>query len=293
MKLGDICSAPCFARASEFTIPAAGCSQNELEFGHEDGRRYFAVLLRNHDMRRSVALNPKVAIVGLSPAANQIDEFVDTYRKSGDYGTASIAGAFASLAPDIIRMFKGLGMADKLGLVFPDLNTLAMHPDVYVTSLVACASLTTDGSSDDFDPNLLPAARRCMVDRFAREMLNPDFMRLSYIVILGAKGWSAIKSVRMSDNLSLLEHLQKQGKRVFNLPHPSGQNREYVNLASLPAEHAPTRDNYVSERWVEYLLKPTKPGKRKQAESKYRKRRETVWRTIDELRREIASMEAV
>jgi hypothetical protein len=292
MKLGDICSAPCFARASEFIIPAAGCSQNELEFGHEDGRRYFAVLLRNHDIRRSVAFNPKVAIVGLSPAGTQIDAFVDTYRNSGYYGTASIAGAFAGLAPDIIKMLKGLGIADKLDLAFPA-PTLDMHPDVYVTSLVACASLTTNGSSDDFDPTLVPAARRCMVDRFASEMLNPDFKRLSHILILGAKGWSAIKSVRMSDNLSLLEHLQKQGKRVFNLPHPSGQNREYVNLASLPAEHAPTRDNYVSEKWVEYLLKPPKEGKPKQAEGKYRNRRETVWRTIDELRQEIASMEAI
>ena len=121
MKLGDLCHAPCFPTASAFEVPAPGCGSEHLKFASELNRDYYAVLLRNHDIARTPGLNPRVAVVGLSPAGNQIKEFVSAYRNSRDYAMASIAGAFAGLARDIIAMIKGLGIADKLGLHFPEL----------------------------------------------------------------------------------------------------------------------------------------------------------------------------
>jgi hypothetical protein len=288
MKLGDLCPAPCFVTASAFEVPAPGCSPAHLKFASELGRDYYAVLLRNHDTSRVPGLNPRVAVVGLSPAGNQIREFRDTYAATKDYATASIAGAFAGLAKDIIAMIKGLGIAEKLDLAFQKTDSLARHPDIYVTSLVACASLTDTGSSDDFDPNRFPAARRCMTERFVGEMLNPAFSRLSHVLVLGAKGWSAIQTARTSNNKTVTEELRSRGKIVLNLPHPSGQNQEYVKLASLPAEQVPSCDSYVLERWLEYAQKPPRPGREKESEVKYKAKRATVWSNINVLRRDVA-----
>jgi hypothetical protein len=288
MKLASLCTAPCFSNAPSFDIPSPGCNRDQLRFA-EDGRNYYAVLLRNHDLSASKP-NPQLAIVGLSPAGNQIDEFVDVYRKTGDYASASIAGAFAGLSRDIIAMIRGVGLADQLGLKFPNLPSLALHPDIYATSLVACASLTPDGSSDDFDPKLYQGARRCMTERFVGEMINPAFSRLSHVLVLGSKGWSAINSARTSENKTVIETLRSHGMIVLNLPHPSGQNMEYVNLASLSADQMPSLDTYVTDRWSEYRRKTPRPGRRKEPEDKYKAKRATVWRTVSKLRQDIKSL---
>jgi hypothetical protein len=290
MKLGDICSTPCFTSAAQFDIPPPGCNRRQLQFEH-DGRDYYAVLLRNHDVASAAKLNPRLAVVGLSPAGNQIDEFVDVYGATRDYFAASVAGAFAGLARDIIAMIKGLGIANKLGLHFPNPSSLTRHPDIYVTSLVACASLKPDGSSDDFDPKLYEGARRCMTERFVGEMLNPAFSRLSHVLILGSKGWSAIQTTRSSANKTIIEVLRSRGKIVLNLPHPSGQNQEYVKLASLSAEQTPSLDSYVSQRWAEYSEKPARLGRGKEPKDKYMAKRTIVWSTIDKLRRDIARLD--
>lgn len=290
MKLAAICPAPCFSTAPTFDIPSPGCNRDQLRFA-QDGRDYYAVLLRNHDLT-APKLDPRVAVVGLSPAGNQISEFVDVYRTSGDYAAASIAGAFAGLSRDIIAMINGLGLADRLGLHFSDPSSLARHPDVYATSLVACASLTPDGSSDDFDPKLYQGARRCMTERFVSEMLNPAFSRLSHVLVLGSKAWSAINNTRTLGYKTIIEELRNRGMIVLNLPHPSGQNREYVKLASLPAEQMPSLAGYVTERWIEYERKPPRPGRGKEPEDKYRAKRATVWRTVNELRQDITNLGA-
>lgn len=287
MKLGDICSAPCFANAAQFDIPPRGCKRNELKFEH-DGRDYYAVLLKNHDIFSTATLSPRLAVVGLSPARNQIDKFVDVYEATGDYFAASVGGAFAGLAGNIIAMIKGLGIADKLGLHFPDPLSLAWHPDIFVTSLIACASLAPDGSSDDFDPNQYEGARRCMTERFVGEMLNPALSRLSHVLILGAKGWSAVQTTLTSNNTTVMEELRNGGKIVLNLPHPSDQNLELVKLASLSNELAPPLDEYVSKRWMEYEAEPPKRNKKKQSEKTYKKRRAAIWQSVDLLRRQIA-----
>ena len=180
-------------------------------------------------------LNPKIALVGLSPASTQIDAFTRHYARNGDYGGASVAGAFAGLDADILAMLKGLGLSQKLGLD-PSLNTLRYHPDIYVTSLVACASLTTSGSSDDFDPQAYPAAMRCITQRLVSELSDPRWSQLSTIIVFGSKGWDAFRSLRTTSGATLLDDLANRGLTVLKLPHPSGQNKEYVQLA---ASHNP------------------------------------------------------
>lgn len=285
MKLGEICTAPCFPSAASFNIPAPGCGASQLRFGGDNGRAYFSVLLTNHDLQ-TTRPNPKVAIVGLSPASTQIGEFVSVYKATGSYSLASKAGAFAGLSREIIAMMNGLGLSQPLGLNFPSPESFSDHPDIFVTSLVACATLSESGSSTDFDPAQYPSAQRCIAQRFIPQMLSPDFSRLSHIIILGAKGWEALSSMRNSHGGSLLVTLRRAGKTVLNLPHPSGANREYVNLASLSAAEVPDRTEYAERMWQEYRAKPDK-GKGKQLERPYKSKRLTVWDTVNNLRREV------
>ncbi|MFN3890760.1 MAG: hypothetical protein ACK4MV_10215 [Beijerinckiaceae bacterium] len=288
MKLGSLCPAPCIAGASTFEIPSPGCSSDQLEFGHEGGRRFYSVLLCNHDLAANV--DPKVALVGLSPGKTQIDAFVDAYRRTGSYAEASIAGAFSGLAPDIIAMLNGLGLSGKLVLRFP-VSTLARHPDVYGTSMVACASLTSDYSSDDFDPRTNQAAMRCSTIRLIGDLCRPTFSRLSHVLILGSKAWDAAQTMKTTSGSTVIKALEASGKVVMNLPHPSGQNQEYVKLASLSAAAMPSLQSYVSTKWEEYKNKPPRPGRRKEPEGKYKAKRATVWKAVHALRNKAMSLE--
>jgi hypothetical protein len=223
----------------------------------------------------------------LSPAGNQIAEFLHGYLRTGDYGKASVAGAFAGLAGSIIAMFTGLGLTAKLGLHFPRPDSLAGHPDIFGTSLVACATLDTSGGSDAFDPRRSAAASRCITLRLPTELTNPAFDRLSHVVVLGREAWTALDSLRMADGMSVLGHLRSIGKQVINLPHPSGQNGEFVALASLPASRVPSIDAYVAEKWEEYRQKPPRPGRVKEPEAKYKAKRRAVWQAVKTIRNEI------
>ncbi|MES0198054.1 uracil-DNA glycosylase family protein [Mesorhizobium sp. M0011] len=289
MKLGDICAAPCFALATDFDVPGPGCAPAGLKF-EDDGRQYFSVLLSNHD-RRDPMLSPKIAVVGLSPAGTQISEFVKAYARTGSYVEASIRGAFAGLAADIIAMFRGVGLATKLGLRFPCGDSLARHPEVYVTSLVGCATLDTKGGSDDFDPAAFGGTRRCVLDRFLNEILDPRFSRLHVVVFLGTKARDAVASLLVKDGKSVLQTLEAAGKRVLFFPHPSPQNVEYVRLAALPLYEVPSEGSYVSERWREYRMKPARNGRRKQSEMEYKAKRRAVWNAIYDLRWEVAKLQ--
>jgi hypothetical protein len=248
-------------------------------------------LLSNHD-RRDPDLSPRLAIVGLSPAATQIAEFVRAYSETRSYVEASIRGAFADLAPDIIAMLDGTGLSNKLGLRFPQGGvTLARHPDVYVTSLVGCATLDPAGGSDDFDPTIYDGTRRCVEERFLAEMLNPRFERLAVVVLFGAKGRAAVSNLRGGDGKSILQLLEEAGKTVLFFPHPSGQNMEYVKLASLPLARVPSRAAYVAERWQEYHQRPARGGRKKQTEAAYKSKRKAVWEAVYDLRWQIAGLD--
>lgn len=284
MKLSNLCSAPCFANAGEFQIAAPGCRTADLRFGQDADRDFFAVLLRNHQLDAIPRLNPKLAIVGLSPAGNQITGFLEAYRRTGDYGQASVAGAFAGLAGSIIAMLAGLGLTARLNLYFPQPDSLANHPDIYGTSLVACATLDAVGGSDAFDPRHSPAASRCITLRLPSELTNPAFTRLSHIVVLGREAWAALDSLRMPGGQSVLQRLRSAGKEVINLPHPSGQNGEFVGLASLPSGQVPTLEEYVAKKWEKYRLQPARPGRGKEPEAKYKAKRRTVWLAVQSVR---------
>ncbi|NKM55857.1 hypothetical protein GFL21_15200 [Rhizobium anhuiense] len=292
MKLSNICPAPCFDQAPNFEIPKPGCSKAALKFASAEGRTYYSVLLRNHDTRNNVGLNPKIAIVGLSPAGTQIDEFVTAYKQTGDYDSAAIRGAFAGLSTEIIAMINGLGLASKLGLRLPAGAILAHHPDLYVTSLVACASLTSSGSSTDFDPSRYSAAKRCMTQRFLEEVLDPRFKQLTHILVLGSKGWKALHTVKAPSGQTIFQALAEAGKIVLNIPHPSGANREYVNLAVLPLSRMPSEDTYVADKWDDYCLRCRSEGKVPELEDTYKKKRRKVWNTIYKLRWDIAKLES-
>lgn len=289
MKLGDICPAPCFELAADFDIPVPGCAAARLKF-KDDGRQYFSVLLSNHD-RCDPNLSPKIAVVGLSPAATQINEFVKSYAGTGSYVEASIRGAFAGLAADIIAMFRGIGLAMKLGLKFPHNDSLARHPEIYATSLVGCATLDAKGGSDDFDPAAFGGTRRCVADRFLNEMLDPRFSRLQVVVVLGTKARDVVASVHGRDGKSILQALEAAGRRVLFFPHPSPQNIEYIRLASLPLAEVPSEGAYLSERWHEYRMKPARKGRRKQSELEYKAKRRAVWNAIYDLRWQVAKLQ--
>lgn len=289
MRLCELCPAPCFPGAADFELPAPGTARDALKFATEGDRDFFAVLLNNHPPQLRGTLNPKVAIVGLSPAGNQIDEFVTAYSRSREYGEASVAGAFARLAGAIIAMMHGLGLSEKLNLSFPT-STLARHPDVYVTSLVACATLDSSGSSDAFDPLRYRGAIHCILNRFVDEMLTPGFSKLQVILILGAHGWKAVNGLKMPSGRTIVETLRSSGKFVMSLPHPSGQNREYVSLASLRQEEFPSCDAYAESCWERYKPLPPRKGRSKQPEHFYKKKRMTAWLTINDLRRQISQL---
>ena len=288
MKIGDFCPAPCFPSAAAFEIPPPGVTASQLRFGRDGDRDFYAVLLNNHPPlarpRRA-----RVAIVGLSPAANQIDAFVAAYRRYGDYGQASVSGAFAELERDIIAMMRGLGLVDKLGLPLTR-GTLADDPDIHVTSLVACATLSEKGSSDAFAPERTSAAVRCIANRFVAEMLDPRFDRLAAVVILGKDAERAVRTIRTAQGATVADSLRAAGKAILHLPHPSGQNQEYVKLAALPSSEFPTLSDYVDSKWREYASKPPRTGRSKESETKYKAKRESYWSAVDTLRREIAAL---
>lgn len=198
-----------------------------------------------------------------------------------------MAGAFAGLSRDIVGMMNGLGLTDRLGLRFPNPDNFSNHPDIYVTSLVGCATLTETGSSDDFDLTDFPAAQRCVTDRFLPEMLSPDFSRLSHIIILGTKGWGAMTKMKTAAGSSVLSVLRRSGKTVLNLPHPSPQNLEYVKLASLPDGEVPSRTDYAKSMWAIYVQKPPRKGRGKETEGAYKSKRLAYWDGVARLREEI------
>lgn len=169
VRLGDLCPAPCFPDAARFELPATAHNRDALRFATEGDRHFYALPLSNHRPSRRASLNPRAAIVGLSPAGNQINGFISAIRSQGGYESALVQATFAGLAPDIIAMLRGLGLTRALGIEFPN-SSLADHPDVFVTSLVACATLSASGGSDAFDPRRYRAAGRCITDRFLPEL---------------------------------------------------------------------------------------------------------------------------
>lgn len=288
MQLCDICPAPCFPGAGSSNIPEPGASSSQFRFARDRDRDFYAVLLNNHPPTRCMHVNPRVAILGLSPAGTQMSKFARAFRQHRDYGRASVEAAFSGgLDGDIIRMMHGLGLTPKLGVSFPRMS-LAEHRDIWVTSVVACATLKDGCDSATWDPLQYEAAKRCISKRLVPELLNPAWTRLKAVLVLGNHGWNTLTKLVMPDGGSALDSLQRAGKLVLRMPHPSGSNGELVALAKKTAAEFPSKEAFLARKLAEYRGKPA--ADRKQSEAEYLGRRETVWTNVSDLRRQIERM---
>ncbi len=265
--------------------------REDLRFERDRDRDFYAVLLNNHAPSRRTHVNPRIAILGLSPAGTQIATFATSYRQHRDYGRASVKGAFSGgLAEDIIAMMHGLGLSAKLGIKFAS-RTLAEHPDIWVTSVIACATLKDGHDSATWDPLQYEAAKRCISRRLIPELLHPDWMRLRAVLVLGNHGWKALEKLPMPDGGTALSALKRAGKLVLRMPHPSGSNGELVALAKKSAAEFPTKEAFLARKLTEFRNKPV--AEKKQTEAQYLRRRETAWTSVECLRRQIETMPSV
>jgi hypothetical protein len=275
---------PCLPEPRAFEVPPPGAGKAAFAFHKDRDRELFFIMPRNHLARPPAGFNPRVMLVGLSPAGNQIQGFLDKYRATGNYDEAARWASFRDMEEDIAAMFVGLGIDKHLGIVMRGLKTFAGHPDILTNSLVKCASLTLAGSSDDFDPQQYASNVRCIKSRFFAEATHPQFTKLSHIFIFGERARVALQQITMSDRKSVWTALEGHGKNIFTLPHPSGQNGEYVRLAKLPADHFPAEEEYADRKWREYSTKPPRKGRKKQSEGEYKNKRRRYWREIASLR---------
>ncbi len=170
-------------------------------------------------------------------------------------------------------------------------DTFAENPDILATSLLACASLGLDYSSTDFDLTANRAARVCAGQRFIARVLDPKFDRLTHVVLLGRRGRDAAESLQAANGHTVSDALKAAENIILNLPHPSGENRTYTQLAKLSAKDFPQREPYVQRKWAEYRVKPAKKNKKKLPESTYKSRQAAAWDAINNLRLQISSMD--
>ncbi len=280
----QICAMPCLDAPRAITVPAPGSNASTFAFHRDGDRELYLVMPRNHPTHPSPTFNPKIMLVGLSPARTQIEGFLGEYRRTGDYDAAARWAAFRGLEDDIVGMLRGLGAERFLGLSLENVKTFAGHPDILTNSLVKCASLKEGGSSDDFDPTLYPSNVRCITHRFLAETTNPQFTRLSHIFVFGDKAQRALKAIRVAGGHSAWESLGEEGRRVVGFPHPSGQNGEYVALAKLPHREFPSQDSYAETMWREYAARPPRRGRAKQGDTEYKAKRRSYWGKVAKLR---------
>lgn len=280
---------PCLAAVGrEVKVPPPGAPRDHFLFHRDGDRKLFLIMPTNHPVPHAAALNPRIAIVGLSPAANQIQGFLDRYRSTRDYNAAAQWASFKGMEEDIIGMFVGLGVDRALELRLRERGTLAAHPGVLTESLVKCASLSGEDSSDDFDPTAYGSNVRCITHRFLPTLANPALTRLSHVFIFGKRAQAAVASVTLPDGRTVERALHDAGRQVIGLPHPSGQNGEHVALAKLSDAQFPDQATYAARKWQEYASKPPRPGRKKQAEAAYKEKRRTYWAEVAALRAQFA-----
>lgn len=281
----QLCEMPCLNTPTNFKVPPPGANQRAFMFHRDGNRELFLIMPRNHSTHPIPSFNPKIALVGLSPAGTQIQGFLDRYSQTGDYDAAARWASFRGLEKDIVGMLSGLGAEKFLGLSISGITSFSGHPDILTNSLVKCASLAVSGSSDDFDPTAYQSNIRCITHRFFGEITNPQFTRLSHVFVFGDKAHRALKSITLPDGRNVWRALEDSGRQIIGLPHPSGQNGEYVALTKLPSNQFPDQDVYAETKWNEYAAKPPRKQREKQAESAYKAKRRTYWAEVSKLRK--------
>lgn len=281
-----LCEMPCLKTPRRVVLPPPGSARGDFAFHRDRDRELFLIMPRNHSLACQRTLNPRVALVGLSPAGNQIDGFLTEYAHSRDYEAAAAWASFRGLEKDILGMLQGLGITRSLQLNLDGAQTFAGHPEILTNSLVRCASLGLNGSSNDFDPTRYESNMRCVIHRLFGELTNPAHTRLQLVIVFGRKAVAALKTLRLPNQQSVWSGLESAGKQVIGLPHPSAQNMEYVNLASLSAADFPQREAYAIRMWEAYRVKPARRGRVKEHEVSYKAKRRRYWDEVAELRAE-------
>lgn len=283
MNSTKLCSMPCINR-DNFVIPAQGtCRSENLRFHIDGDRALFCAMIGNTQLSSPPPPTCKVAIVGLSPADTQLQRFCDKYNRGASYEDAALEAAFEGLGRDLVRMMNGLGVARKLGL-----HPLSEETDLnrcghfLTTSLIKCASLTVSGSSSDFDPWKYESNVRCITDRFVPEMLH--HASIEHILVLGSKAQRALSDKIQIKGVSVHDYLSGRGKVISYLPHPSGANRESVDLAVLGREVFPTMQEYQDLMWAKYKSKQVKKNKPLGNEESYKSTRASRWKSIARIR---------
>lgn len=270
----------------DIDIPTQGNASVETLRFHEDrDRALFISMVGNTQFKGSSNIKPKVAIVGLSPADTQLQLFISHYNQSGSYEDALLEAAFKGLQGDLIRMMNGLGVTKSLGIEhLPETTDLNRCGAFLTTSLVKCASLTRSGGSSDFDPWKYSSNIKCITNRFVPEMLSEKNSSLSHILVLGNKAKKALTGKIKIDGVSIHDYLEDRGKKIAYIPHPSGANRESVDLAVLTSSLFPTEEKHVNSMWDKYKVRQVRKGKAIANESSYKKTRASRWRSINEIR---------
>lgn len=267
-----------------FEIPEPGsCQPADFRFHTDRDRALFCAMIGNTQRTVFPAASCKIAIVGLSPADTQLRRFTEKYNRTGSYEEAALEAAFEGLGVDLVKMMNGLGVARKFGL-HPLPNNLDINRSGHflTTSLIKCASLTVDGSSSDFDPWRYESNVKCVTERFVPEMLSHE--SISHLLILGSKAQKALTKKITIGGECVHEYLSKRGKTISYLPHPSGANRESVDLASLDTASFPTMEQHQERMWAKYKVKRAMEGKALSKEESYKATRASRWRAIEAVR---------
>lgn len=267
-----------------FVIPAQGtCRSENLRFYIDGDRALFCAMIGNTQLSSPPPQTCKVAIVGLSPADTQLQRFCDKYNRGASYEDAALEAAFEGLGPDLVRMMNGLGVARKLGLhPLSEKTDLNRCGHFLTTSLIKCASLTVHGSSSDFAPWKYESNVRCITDRFVPEILQ--HASIAHILVLGNKAQKALTDKIHIQGVSVHNYLSSRGKVISYLPHPSGANRESVDLAALDREDFPTMQQHQDRMWAKYKIEQAQKGKPLVNEASYKSTRASRWKAIARIR---------
>jgi uracil-DNA glycosylase len=274
---------PC-VNGQNFTIPAQGdCRTENLRFHVDGDRALFCAMIGNTQLISPPPPTCKVAIVGLSPADTQLQRFNDKYNRGASYEEAALEAAFEGLGRDLVRMMNGLGVARKLGF-HPLSENIDLNRSGHflTTSLIKCASLTVNGSSSDFDPWKYESNVRCITERFVPEMLK--HASIEHILVLGRKAQKALTSKVRMHGVFVHDYLNERGKVVSYLPHPSGANRESVDLASLGREDFPRMQQHQDRMWAKYITRQREKGEPLGDEASYKSTRASRWTAIARIR---------
>ena len=175
---------------------------------------------------------PRVALVGITPGA-QSEAFARYLRHSSVLDAAKRA-AFEGAQNQIKDLLRSQDFASAIGLdLSVDLND---NPEIFTTSLVKCC-LMVNGSYKYKAPDIAasPEATFCVINRFLTDIRQ--FPTLEWIIIFGASGWEAVKTLNINGQ-SVLNILRETGAEVLNFPH-FAQNYQQQAIFCLDEQDEP------------------------------------------------------